>query len=418
MKRPNPVIQRLRGRSPLILLPHPVAIGNASEEIRFALLKARRLRRKLLILFPFPLLPKKIDLRGYEVKVFDMDSPHLLLRPFSVWLLPVRLLISLYFSTFRLLYLLFNRALRIPVIKRDAALAMRGQRLLWAPDTFNNQYPFRGVKDLCWPDQYSKRLDLQLSSKTGRLGQKKLEELKISSNGWYACIHVREGGYYGDFNTASMRNLSIANYIPLIEEIVATGGRIFRMGDSSMTKLPNIPGLIDYAHSPWRSARMDAFLIANCSFYIGTQSGLLELAYLLSPPVLVTNMYGPYLGLPGTSRDQGKFQHFIDCQSGMEIQPELLFGDNYAPGPHLDVQGVTYQELSPNELVAALKSFMRDLQFFGGDGIPSGLSSRFIDAHQLWLDSVFSKDDCVSSSAAWFRFAARAPLPEPSFCEE
>ena len=164
---------------------------------------------------------------------------------------------------------------------------------------------------------------------------------------------------------------------------------------------------------------MDAFLIANCSFYIGTQSGILDLAYLLSRPVLITNMYDPYLGLPGTSRDQGKFQHFIDCQSGMEIQPELLFADNYTPGPILNVVGVTYQELSPNELVVALKRFMRDLQLFGENGIPSGLSSRFIDAHKLWLDSISSKAHLSpESSAEWFRFAARAPLPEPSFCEE
>ena len=35
---------------------------------------------------------------------------------------------------------------------------------------------------------------------------------------------------------------------------------------------------------------MDLFLIKNCSFYIGTQSGPMDTAYLFNKPVLMTNM--------------------------------------------------------------------------------------------------------------------------------
>ena len=43
---------------------------------------------------------------------------------------------------------------------------------------------------------------------------------------------------------------------------------------------------------------MDLYLIKNCSFYIGTQSGPMDTAYLFNKPVLMTNMCEIFASLP------------------------------------------------------------------------------------------------------------------------
>ena len=70
--------------------------------------------------------------------------------------------------------------------------------------------------------------------------------------------------------TQSHRNANPKNYIKLIKEIISRGGAVFRVGDSSMTPLPNINGLIDSPFSNLKSEFMDIFLAATSKFVVGT----------------------------------------------------------------------------------------------------------------------------------------------------
>lgn len=68
------------------------------------------------------------------------------------------------------------------------------------------------------------------------------------------------------------------------------------MEDGSMTPLPAMDRVVDYAHHPERSPELDLFLAARCRFFIGTSSGLALVATVFSRPVLYTNLHPPSAG--------------------------------------------------------------------------------------------------------------------------
>ena len=117
---------------------------------------------------------------------------------------------------------------------------------------------------------------LSLKDEHTEKGKKYLKKLGLPDNAWYVTLHLREPGYRGETDkntTEDWRNVNPLDYIKAIKTITKSGGWVFRMGNSSMTKLPEIPQLIDYAHLEDRPDWMDIFLGATCRFCIGTSSG-------------------------------------------------------------------------------------------------------------------------------------------------
>lgn len=132
---------------------------------------------------------------------------------------------------------------------------------------------------------------IALSDEDRRHGLAELLREGVNPGDWYVSIHVREGGYYGDGQgtIAEHRSAHVDDYRLAMEEITKRGGWVIRLGDSSMTKLPPIPRVLDYAHSRIKSARMDVFLFATSRFVIGTTSGPTNAAQAFGTPMLVTN---------------------------------------------------------------------------------------------------------------------------------
>lgn len=118
-----------------------------------------------------------------------------------------------------------------------------------------------------------------------------LDELGIKADRWFACVHVREGGFLPlNESIQSHRNANVAMTIPAMKEIVRRGGICVRLGDPSMTPLPPIPGVIDYAHHPLKSARLDVVLCAKARLFLGCTSGLSLLGSAFGVPVAHANM--------------------------------------------------------------------------------------------------------------------------------
>ncbi|WP_353432673.1 TIGR04372 family glycosyltransferase [Polynucleobacter sp. MWH-UH23A] len=123
-------------------------------------------------------------------------------------------------------------------------------------------------------------------------GSKTLKLLGIPENSWFVCIHNRESGYSKnnhDFDQ-SFRNSQIANYDLAINEIIRRGGWCIRMGDPTMEPISPRQGLIDYAHSPYRSEVMDIYLCASARAFLGSSSGLSLLATYFNVPVGAANL--------------------------------------------------------------------------------------------------------------------------------
>jgi putative glycosyltransferase (TIGR04372 family) len=117
-----------------------------------------------------------------------------------------------------------------------------------------------------------------------------LRDWGLPENSWFVCLHNRERGYSpSDDYMHIYRNASIENYLLAVQEITKRGGWVIRMGDPNMAPFPSLPQVIDYAHSPFRSARLDVCLSASARFFLATTSGLFMIGLLFGVPCVMVN---------------------------------------------------------------------------------------------------------------------------------
>lgn len=139
-----------------------------------------------------------------------------------------------------------------------------------------------------WEQQMRKPL-LQLTNEHQKRGTAALEKLGMPRNGWFATLHVREGKFGTHRHSEPFRDADIKTYFSAIELITNRGGWVIRMGDPSMTPLPKMHCVIDYANDPIKTDWMDVFLCASARFMIGTSSGPSTISRAFGVPIAMTN---------------------------------------------------------------------------------------------------------------------------------
>jgi len=120
-------------------------------------------------------------------------------------------------------------------------------------------------------------------------GENVLREMGIPVDAWYVTAHIRQQEWDGGSNAENWRNADPETYLKSFKYITDNGGYVFRMGDPSMSKLPDMPRVIDYAHHEIKSEFMDIFLAATCKFCLGTSSGYFRVPRYFGVPVILTN---------------------------------------------------------------------------------------------------------------------------------
>ncbi len=133
---------------------------------------------------------------------------------------------------------------------------------------------------------------LALSNEDYERGWQYLKLLGVPEGAWFVCLHAREAGWHdgGQSYSERFRNTDINTYLLAIKAIVNAGGWVIRIGDPSMTPLPEMDHVIDYARSPMKTDWMDVFLCAQCRFFIGTSSGMFVLVMAFGVPLVMTNL--------------------------------------------------------------------------------------------------------------------------------
>ena len=156
------------------------------------------------------------------------------------------------------------------------------------------------VANRCEKEMQKKKLNnstFKLKEGHYEKGVSLLTSFGLPKDAWYVTMHVREPGFKVSETTKNstqgFRNSNPINYVKAIKRIINSGGWVFRMGDPSMTPMPKIKGLIDYAHSPLKSEIMDVFLAATSKFCLGTSSGYFRLPRYFGVPVIFSNCANP-----------------------------------------------------------------------------------------------------------------------------
>ncbi|HOD12728.1 MAG TPA: TIGR04372 family glycosyltransferase [Candidatus Omnitrophota bacterium] len=134
---------------------------------------------------------------------------------------------------------------------------------------------------------------LSLTNFDRNRGWKVLRNLGLPSDAWFACVHCRENGFGMHKNKETLRNVDINNYLSAMQEIVDRGGWVIRVGDPTMKSIPKMRNVIDYAHLSVKSDWMDVFLCASCKFFLGSNSGLSNLASVFGVLTAAANISGP-----------------------------------------------------------------------------------------------------------------------------
>jgi len=187
-------------------------------------------------------------------------------------------------------------------------------------------------------------------------GKKALKKFGLPDNAWYVTLHVREPGYRTETaknTTESFRNCNPLNYIRAIKKIISAGGWVFRMGDSSMTPLPKINQLIDYAHSPLKSEQLDVFLLASSKFLIGTSSGPMRVPSFFGVPIMLTNniRHQQYYSLKEKDLYLPRLIKKISDKKNLKLEQMLSMPTNlYENESQFKNAGLYWEENSPEDI--------------------------------------------------------------------
>jgi putative glycosyltransferase (TIGR04372 family) len=113
-------------------------------------------------------------------------------------------------------------------------------------------------------------------------------DLRLDDSKFHVCLHVRDDGFYND-QSQSHRNASLDSYLDIVKIVRERGGVVVRMGAATAPAAPQVPGLIDYAHTRWKSEEMDLYLMRTARCFVGAVSGLSNLAVSLDLPSAFVN---------------------------------------------------------------------------------------------------------------------------------
>lgn len=199
-----------------------------------------------------------------------------------------------------------------------------------------------------WEQQERKPL-IELPEEYIEKGWNFLRNLGIQRDAWFAAIHVREHGFAsGTTNKQSTRNADLVSYSKAIRVIIDAGGYPIRFDKRKASQI--VPGLIDCGASnpDW----FDIFLISQCRFYIGTNSGPSWVAGTFGKPILLTN-WSP-VGVPFAYKSNKLYKKFMSEYYNPKMD-NWKYAENYEW--FIEHQIAVYDN-SPEELESAVKGFM------------------------------------------------------------
>ena len=132
--------------------------------------------------------------------------------------------------------------------------------------------------------------------------KKLLKKFGVEKNDKWICIHNRDSAFLDknfpnkNWNYHSFRYFSVNNLLDAAEYFANKGFYVFRMGAIQKEKLKsNNQKIIDYAFSEIKCDLLDIYILANCEFYFGGESGPSDIAFTFLRPCYGVNFPPTYL---------------------------------------------------------------------------------------------------------------------------
>ncbi|MEJ0017793.1 MAG: TIGR04372 family glycosyltransferase [Acetobacteraceae bacterium] len=158
---------------------------------------------------------------------------------------------------------------------------------------------------------------LSPSEKDRSLFRRSMEDIYgLPADAWFVVLHVREPGYHAAWHKhhPGTRNADIRTYGKVIDFVLSKGGWVVRGGDPTMTKVAPRDRVIDYATSARRSSEIDVLLCAECTYFVGTNSGFSVVPPVFGTRCALTN-WSP-VGIPNWYLDDIYIPKLIRRRSG------------------------------------------------------------------------------------------------------
>lgn len=231
-----------------------------------------------------------------------------------------------------------------------------------------------------------------------------LEKMGMSRGAWFVTLHVRESGFHKAWNEAhpSFRDAKVEDYIPAIKLITSLGGWVVRIGDPSMTRLPPMKNVIDYAHSNLKSPKMDVILCSENLFYVGTNSGMYFVAAAFGARCVLTN-WAPLTFMPYYKNDKTILKLYRSKSRNRLLKleemltPEIGYSDFTKRLPN-DVEVI---DNSPSEILQVVEEMLSDLNL-----LPQSNWPQVADIEQRF-NAVCSERNFLSGTSKGRAFLAR-----------
>ncbi|MGH9348925.1 MAG: TIGR04372 family glycosyltransferase, partial [Vicinamibacterales bacterium] len=191
-------------------------------------------------------------------------------------------------------------------------------------------------------------------------------EVGIERGARIVAVHAREAGWKrgrevhelkSGRRDDSARNARIETYFDAIDELVAGGYRVVRIGDPSMAPLTRA-GVIDLATHARRTPALEVLALLRSELVISGDAGPHAVSYLTNTPCLVVNVSDPICSFPVRPSGLFIFKKVIDLDTGRLLTlPEMMGESHYRNLRNTSVFG--YRDNTSEEIALAVRE-MRD----------------------------------------------------------
>ena len=222
---------------------------------------------------------------------------------------------------------------------------------------------------------------LHLTNEHRMRGMQVLKSIGLLENAWFAVLHVREGKFGEHRMVEPYRDADPTTYFEAITAITNRGGWVIRIGDASMTPLPRMDNVWDYATSNLKCDWMDVFLCAAARFMIGTSSGPATISRAFGVPISMTN-YLPSATLYLAMRDLFLPKLLRETATGnmvsFERQMSLPLSACVSDGMYKNLYGIEVISNAPQEIRELVEQMMDTLDGkTGSTAEDASLQKRF-----------------------------------------